>query len=173
MTEAHCRAILEVSEEAGPEEIAQAYQRLLRLYQDARTSFTAPAMEEFSEEACAEVLAEIEAAYQELSGLMASSSSPVQAPQPPEGETPSDGPSLRWVREAEGLSLERIAAQTHVRIDYLKAFEEERFGDLPHAAVNVRGFLAAYVAEMKLPVEEVVQAYMARFRAWQERKDCR
>ena len=81
-----------------------------------------------------------------------------------------DGSALRRTREAAGATLDFIAAQTHVRVEYLSALEEERFWDLPPAAVNVRGFLSAYATEIGLPAEEVVPLYMQRFLQWQARR---
>lgn len=172
LDERRCRQILEVAPTASREEIAQSYHRLKRIYQDGGTAFLSASMDEFSDEARGEILREIEQAYQALSRLQAQAQ-PLIHPTPPptvKSHLPLDGAALREVREAEGLSLDFIAAQTHVRREYLQAFEEERFADLPHAAVNVRGFLAAFVSEMGLPVEPVVHGYMQRYQQWQARQ---
>lgn len=166
------RQVLEVSRDASMEEIAQAYHRLKRFYQDDRAPYTAPSMDEFSDEARASILKDIETAYHELGQAHTETQVHVHPAPPPtlKARLPMDGPALREIREAEGLSLDFIASQTHVRREYLQAFEEERFADLPHAAVNVRGFLAAYVAEMRLPVEAVVHGYMQRYQQWLARQ---
>jgi curved DNA-binding protein CbpA len=169
LDEAACRRILEVSAEAHPEEISQAYLRLKRIYQDDRSPVTAPSMDEFSDEARRSILADIERAYAALSHRW-DEAKPHPHPPPPSSlkeSLPLDGPGLRKVREAEDLTLDYIAAQTHVRREFLAALEEERFADLPHAAVNVRGFLTAYVTELGLPAEALVAAYMQRFQQWQ------
>lgn len=170
--EAACRQFLEVSQDASMDEITQVYHRLKRIYQDNLTPCTAPAMDEFSDEARAEILSEIEMAYHELERIHAEAQPSIHPAPPPTANSrlPIDGPALREIREAEGLSLDFIAAQTHVRQEYLQAFEEERFADLPHAAVNVRGFLTAYVAEMGLPVDAVVHGYMLRYQQWLTRQ---
>jgi len=170
--EGPCRQILEVSPEASLDEITQAYHRMKRFYQDDRAPYSAPSMDEFSGEARAQILEEIEAAYRELCQLQAEAQ-PTLHPAPPpslKAQPPLDGAALREVREAEGLTLDFITSQTHVRREFLQALEEERFADLPHAAVNVRGFLTAYVAELGLPVEVVVQGYMQRYQQWQARQ---
>jgi len=169
--EAACRQILEVAPEASMDEVVQAYHRLKRIYQDDHAPFTAPSMDEFSEEARSAVLADIEMAYRELCQVLAEAKPQAHAAPPPalSARLPVEGPALREVREAEGLSLDFIAAQTHVRRDYLQALEEERYADLPHAAVNVRGFLMAYVTELGLPVDAVVHGYMLRYQQWQNR----
>ncbi len=171
MDENQCRRILEVPADASMEAITQAYQLMKRIYEKEEALFTAPSMDEFASEARAEVLEEIEAAYRELSRLHAEALPqvrPVSATLP-EGPLPGDGRSMRRVREAAGVSLEYVASQTRVRAEYLSALEEERYWDLPPAAVNVRGFLSAYATEIGLPADDVVPPYMQRFQQWQAR----
>jgi hypothetical protein len=172
MDEHHCRQVLEVAEDASMEDIIQAYHLLKRIYEKELTVFTAPSMDEFAPEARAEILEGIEAAYRELLRLHAETQ-PLSHPPPvvlPAGDLPTDGAGLRHIREAAGVSIEYVASQTHVRAEYLSALEEERFWDLPPAAVNVRGFLSAYATEIGLPAEEVVPMYMSRFLQWQARR---
>ena len=172
MDERQCRRILEVAEAASMEDILQAYHLLKRIYEKEQTVFTAPSMDEFAPEARAEILDDIESAYHELLRLHAEVQ-PQLHPPPldlPSADLPTDGAGLRRIREAAGVSIEYVASQTHVRAEYLSALEEERFGDLPPAAVNVRGFLTAYATEIGLPAEEVVPMYMSRFLQWQARR---
>lgn len=170
LEEGRCREILEVPDTATLEEIHQAYQRLKRLYEDDRASFLAPSMDEFSPEAREAILVELTAAHNRLCQQHEIAHPQIHVLPPPpldEAHLPTDGPSLRKIREATGATLEYLASETHVREDFLKALEEERFADLPHAAVNVRGFLAAYVTELGLPTEAIVDGYMQRYQAWQ------
>ena len=88
----------------------------------------------------------------------------------PEGERPIDGRTLRALRESLGVTLEYVSSRTHVRSEILSALEEDRFWDLPPAAVNVRGFLSAYAVEIGVPADEVVPPYMERFQKWQSRR---
>lgn len=172
MEASECRRILEVSEEASMEDITQAYHLLKRFYGNERAVFTAPSMDEFAPEAREEILQEIETAYRELMRIQ-EASAPQIHPVPvvlPEGDRPLDGRALRGLREAAGVTLEYVSHKTHVRLEHLSALEEERYWDLPPAAVNVRGFLSAYAAEIGLPVEEVVVPYMQRFQKWQARR---
>ena len=53
------------------------------------------------------------------------------------------GEQLRDLREAQGLTYEDVATETHVRPHILKAIEEGRIGDFA-APVYVRGFTKAY-----------------------------
>lgn len=170
LDEGRCREILEVGDMATLEEIHQAYHRLKRLYEDERASFLAPSMDEFSPEAREAILGELEAAHRRLCQRHEAAHPQIHLLPPPpldEAHLPADGSSLRKIREATGATLGYLASETHVREDFLKAIEEERFADLPHAAVNVRGFLAAYVTELGLPTEAIVANYMERYQAWQ------
>ena len=172
MDEAACRRVLEVEAEVSMEEIAHAYQRMKRFYENELAVHAAPSMDEFSAESRAEVLAEIEAAYAELVRLH-EAAQPVIQVKPitlPARDLPHDGPGLRALREAQNIPLEYVASQSNVRLEHLKALEEERFADLPPAAVNVRGFLAAYATTIGLPADEVVPLYMGRFLQWQSRR---
>ena len=172
MDERECRRILEVAGDASMEDITQAYHLMKRIYENDRAVFAAPSMDEFSPEARGVVLEEIEAAYRELSRIHAESQPQFHA-MPitlPERDRPIDGRTLRGIREAAGVTLEYVSSQTHVRLEHLNALEDERFWDLPPAAVNVRGFLSAYATEIGLPVDEVVPSYMERFQKWQARR---
>ena len=59
------------------------------------------------------------------------------------------GKQLRQARESRSLSLEQVAQATHIRVRYLQALEAEQFDLLPSTA-QVRGFLRAYAAHLKL-----------------------
>jgi hypothetical protein len=172
MDERECRRILEIADDASLEEIGQAYHLLKRLYENERAVFSAPSMDEFSPDSRNMILEEIETAYRELSHLLAAAQPQVHVVPVvlPKLDRPLDGRALRSLREAAGISLEYVASQTHVRLEHLTAMEEDRFWDLPPAAVNVRGFLSAYAMEIGLPVDDVVPPYMERFQKWQARK---
>ena len=170
LDEARCRQILELSPAPTLEQINQAYHRLKRLYEDERAPFLAPSMDEFSDEVRTQVLAELEAAHRELCRCFEAAHPQIRRVPLPvldEANLPMDGPGLRKLREASGATLEFLASETNVRSDFLKALEDERFEDLPHAAVNVRGFLTAYVNQLGLPAEAIVAGYMHRYQHWQ------
>ena len=65
------------------------------------------------------------------------------------------GERLRKAREARGLSLDAVAASTHIRERYLEALEEERFEEIPGPAY-VKGFLRNYAAHLGLPEDEIM-----------------
>ena len=166
--EARALRILELDPAATLDDIQRSYQLLKRLHGRTGAMFAAPAMDEFSSEAQQGVLAQIEAAYALLSarkqGIAARA--PAAAPRP---EEPTDVPAtaLRRARDAAGLSLDQVADETHVRLEYLIALEEERFEHLRLATVNVRGYLTAFANAVSLPAEDVVPAFMKKFLAWQ------
>lgn len=62
------------------------------------------------------------------------------------------GRALSQQREQRGITLERAAQATHIRLHYLQALEEGNFGALPSAA-QVRGFLRAYASYLELDPE--------------------
>jgi len=65
------------------------------------------------------------------------------------------GERLRKAREARGLSLDAVAASTHIRERYLEALEEERFEEIPGPAY-VKGFLRNYAVHLGLPEDEIM-----------------
>ncbi len=171
MSERQCLRTLALPEGASAEQISHAYALLKRVYGTETANHVAPAMEEFSPEARAAVLAEIEEAYQTLSRRHdVTRQTPHPPVQPLVATLHLEEANLRELREALGLSLDLVAAQTRIRQEYLRALEEERFADLPLAAVNIRGFLTAFVKHLGLAEEPFVPAYMQRYRDWQARR---
>lgn len=178
LDESQCRRILEVGPDATSEEITQAYQLLKRIHGKPDAWMSAPAMDEFSADTRTGILRDLEAAY---AGLRTLEGAPPQPQAPPVGiplilpppakpepsESSAAAPPLRRAREAAGLTLDQVFSETHVRLEYLQALEEERFADLPLATVNVRGYLTALVTAIGLSPEEVVPPYMEKFKHWQ------
>jgi hypothetical protein len=73
---------------------------------------------------------------------------------------PYDGPTLRKVREARGVDLGAISAQTKISMRNLRLIESTDTGALP-APVYLRGFLSAYARCLRLDPAEVVRSYLA------------
>jgi curved DNA-binding protein CbpA len=71
------------------------------------------------------------------------------------------GADLRRIREARGISLRDIAAQSKIGVRFLEYIEEDRLPYLP-APVYLRGFLQEYARVVGLDGAKVVQAYMSR-----------
>ncbi|HLO65793.1 MAG TPA: hypothetical protein VK188_02165, partial [Holophaga sp.] len=108
--EAKCREILEVGPEAGLDEVRRSYAFLRSLYGGEASAFPLPSMDEFSPEARAGVLREVEEAWQELSAVLEPAPPPPTAarPAPPQPRGILDGPGLRALREGQGLTLEHM-----------------------------------------------------------------
>jgi hypothetical protein len=169
--EERCRELLEVGPEATLEEVRRAHAFLKGLYAPGSAMLAAPSMDEFAPEAQARILAEVEEAYLELCALLGA----VQASPPPvrkilpDPDRLLDGPGLRRLRETQGFTLDHLAAETSVRLSYLEALEEERFQDLPSAAVIVRGYLTACFAALGMSADASVADYVRRYQHWQGR----
>jgi curved DNA-binding protein CbpA len=79
------------------------------------------------------------------------------------GETEWRGATLKKIREERKISIEEMVNITKVSKTYLLAIEDENYAKLP-AAVFVRGFVAQMARILKLPQDQVSNAYMARYR---------
>jgi hypothetical protein len=186
LDERSSRRILEVADDASMDEVARAYHLLKRVHGRDLAVSAAPGMEEFSVEARHGILEQIEAAYRLLAGLGAGLGTPVPAraqrtedarasspedaqASSPEGARGGARTVLGLAREAAGVSLDQVAAETHVRKEYLAALEQEDFENLRLAPVNLRGYLTAFVNALGLSVEELVPRYMASYAQWQVR----
>ena len=67
------------------------------------------------------------------------------------------GKYLKTERERRNLSLEEAAKSTKIRIQFLRAIEEDRYEFLP--SVYVKGFLTQYVRYLGLNPNEVILRY--------------
>lgn len=67
------------------------------------------------------------------------------------------GKRLQQARQEQGLSLEQVAADTHIRLHYLQAMEAGQF-DLIPSRVQARGFLRYYANHLKIDVEPLFAA---------------
>lgn len=70
------------------------------------------------------------------------------------------GQGLKEAREAQGLTLDEIAARTRITVRHLIALEEGNESDLPEV-FYVRGFLKKYAEAVGLSPREVADAYRA------------
>ncbi len=69
----------------------------------------------------------------------------------------SIGQQLREAREARGLSLEDVAAETRIRLEYLEAIENDNFAALPDDVVT-RGFVRNFARAVGLDPETLMTA---------------
>jgi curved DNA-binding protein CbpA len=77
-------------------------------------------------------------------------------------ETEWKGSFLKSIRVSRRIAIEELANSTKISKNYLLAIEEENFDKLP-AAVFLRGFVTLLSKALKLPHEQVANAYMARY----------
>jgi cytoskeletal protein RodZ len=68
------------------------------------------------------------------------------------------GANFRKAREAKGLPLEKIAAETRISTRFLTAIENEAFQSLPGGIFN-RGFIRAYAEYLGLDSNQAVADY--------------
>ena len=68
------------------------------------------------------------------------------------------GEFLRAERQAQGITLEQISADTRISMDMLRAIEHGNVEQLP-APVLIKGFLKAYAEKIGLDPEEVIVEY--------------
>lgn len=69
------------------------------------------------------------------------------------------GAHLKRERELRDISLEEVSRVTRVRLAYLEALEQGRWGGLP-ADVYVRGYVRAYARFLGLDPEEQIARYL-------------
>jgi cytoskeleton protein RodZ len=69
------------------------------------------------------------------------------------------GPSLREARIHRGIGLDRVQADTRIRVRYLEAIEDDRWDELP-ADAYAKGFLRTYASYLELDPQQ----YLAAFR---------
>lgn len=69
------------------------------------------------------------------------------------------GMRLREAREIAGLTREEVAARLRLRLELVRALEEDDYRQLPSSAF-VSGYLRSYARLVNLPAEEVIAAYV-------------
>jgi len=175
---AACYAVLEIPADAPLRDVHAAFLRLKKLY-SGESIATAPLGEEFPEERRRTVLAEIEEAYARI--LAGRKAEPVR-PDPlfsdawggergepgPGGEGPYRGPLLRRLRERAGIELSEISRELKLRVELLRALEEERFEALPQD-IYLKVHLKNYAAFLRLDPAQVAEDYLQRYREWKGR----
>ena len=73
------------------------------------------------------------------------------------------GAELVRARHFRGLSIEEISNRTKIRRETLSAIEDNQVDDL--SALDLRGALRAYAAEVQLDPDDVIKRYVAQFEA--------
>ena len=65
------------------------------------------------------------------------------------------GQHLRKAREERYITLEKVSAETRIRIAFIKALESDDFSSMPSAAQG-RGFLRNYAEYLNINIDEVI-----------------
>jgi curved DNA-binding protein CbpA len=102
-----------------------------------------------------------EAAPPALAAEPRPSAPPPEALPPPPAigpETVVDGSLLKQLRQARGLSLEKLSEMTKINIYYLRQLEENHYDKLPEA-VYVRGYLRLLAGAFKVNSQLLVEGY--------------
>jgi curved DNA-binding protein CbpA len=71
------------------------------------------------------------------------------------------GNDLKRIRRDLGMSLDRIAQETKVRITLLRSIEEDQFDELP-SRFHLEGFVKSYAQCLRLDPQAVARKYMQR-----------
>ena len=85
----------------------------------------------------------------------------IPAPAAPTSASESPGLSIRRAREAAGLTLDELAAQTKLARTTLDALERDDYGSLLEP-VYVRGYYRKCAKVLSLPEQQLLMAYAAR-----------
>jgi cytoskeleton protein RodZ len=70
---------------------------------------------------------------------------------------PTVGEQLKAAREQRHLSLEEAVSNTHIRLQFLKALEENRLDELASKA-QARGFIRLYASFLGIPVQPLLDS---------------
>lgn len=170
---------LEISPDATILEIRNAYNRLIKLY-STDSVVISPIADEFSKKERQEILEQVEEAFsklmESLKGRHSSRPSPAgdlasdDDPSTEETEEESySGSVLKQIREKMGIQLFEVSLDTKIRMELLESIEHEEFDSLPQE-VYLKGHLTNYASYLLLKPEKVTEDYIARYRAWKERK---
>ena len=169
---------LEIPPDAPLRDVHNAYLRLKKLYSADSIAFS-PLGEEFSDKKRKKVLEQIEEAYARILASRKAESArptPLFSDVPPaekgaeaEGtDGPFSGPLLRKLRERQGVELAEISKELKLRVELLRALEEERFEALPEP-IYLKVHLRNYAAFLKLDPALVTEDYLKRVKAWKEK----
>ncbi len=170
--------VLELPLDSPLRDVHNAYLRLKKLYSGDSVAL-APLDEEFSEKKRKKVLEQIEEAY---ARILASQKAEAGRPQPlfsdapppdkgPDADGlngPFSGPLLRKLRERQGIELATISKELKLRIEFLRAVEEERFEALPEP-IYLKAHLRNYAGLLHLDPTLVTEDYLKKYKAWKDR----
>jgi hypothetical protein len=168
--------ILELPADAPLRDVHNAYMHLKNLY-SGEYIVLAPLGEEFSDKKKKKVLEQIEEAYAKILAarkIEATRTAPLFRDEPAANASRElenldhasfSGPLLRKVREMKKIDLSEISKELKLRVELLRAIEDERFDALPEA-IYLKSQLKTYAAFLRLNPVRVADDYLQRHRAW-------
>ncbi len=170
---------LEISPDSTILEIRNAYNRLKKLY-STDSVVISPIADEFSKKDRKEILQQVEEAFMKLMESLKGrhrSLSPhrgdlVSGDDLSEEQTEEEsysGSVLKQIREKMGIQLFEVSLDTKIRMELLESIEDEEFDSLPEE-VYLKGHLTNYANYLLLQPDKVTEDYIARYRAWKEKK---
>lgn len=169
--------VLELTPEASPAEVREAYANLKDLY-SSNSFVLSPLEDELSDEWKDEVVRKIEKAYHKLTELFEKDPSwgqentrarDVSLQEELKNIRIFNGEALRQIREKLGVDLHDVGKVTKINTRYLEKIEEEDFAALPEK-VFLRGYIISYAKHLSLDPGKVVQDYMSLHSAWEKNR---
>jgi hypothetical protein len=174
--------VLELSPEASPTEVKNAYVRLKRLYTEDSPIVTLMTAE-FPPEKRTAILRDIEDAYQKImaSFRRPSGMAPVTAERPPLGGEEAScarahgpgssltGAGLKRLRETRGISLADVHQATKIRAEVLDNIEQERYETIPDE-VFLKTHLVQYARFLGVDPEGTLENILGRYTEWRSRR---
>lgn len=165
---------LELSIDAAPSEINNAYTSLKKLY-SSNSIVLSPLIGEFTEEKRTNILKDIDNAYKNLSVLHIKEEPTIKSecvtevtPEVNnEFEEKYDGSMLRDVRLSKNIDLKEVADHTNISKSYLLNIENENFDELP-ARIYLKGFIVSYAKYLGLDAEKLANSIIEKFEIWKE-----
>jgi curved DNA-binding protein CbpA len=166
---------LELPPDAPLREVHAAFLRLKKLYSGGSIVLV-PLGEEFPDKKRKKVLEQIEEAY---ARILASRKADSPRSQPLFSDVtptetgfdaenlggPFSGPLLRKLRERQGVELSEISKELKLRVELLRAIEEERFDALPEP-IYLKVHLKSFAAFLRLDPTLVTDDYLRRYASW-------
>jgi hypothetical protein len=176
--EAHLKYfdLLELTPEAGIEDVRKNYAYLKKLYSGDSIEIAA-LNSDFSQDLRQDFLSRLDEAHENLIMLLEN-----KKPVTPSQAKPIDenlqvwlsgincfsGAALKSVREKMGIDLKAIFAVTRIQTNYLEDIENELFNSFK-AEVYLKSYLIEYTRFLALDTQKILADYLPRYRSWAEK----
>ncbi len=165
--------LLELSQEAGIEDVRKNYDYLKNLYSGDSIEIAA-LNTDFSPELRQEYLARLDDAHEKLTQLLENKKPAVAQNTVRMDDELCDwianiacfsGAALKSIRERMVVDLKDMFTTTRIQLQYLEDIENEVFESF-RAEVYLRSYLVEYTRFLSLDTPRVLADYLPRYRAW-------